>query len=71
MSKFTESAVRKRARRDGYRVMKSRRQVSLDNHGEFTLLDADGNYPVLGFKYDATLDDIADYLGIGARQLSC
>ena len=50
MSKFTESAVRKRARRDGYRVMKSRRQVSLDNHGEFTLLDADGNYPVLGFK---------------------
>ena len=26
------------------------------------LLDVDGNYPVLGYKYDATLDDIDTYL---------
>ena len=61
----TEASIRRRARRYGYRVYKSRewRHVpNLDNHGDYMLLDVGGNYPVLGYKYDATLEDINTYL---------
>jgi hypothetical protein len=64
-SKRDEACVRRLATAYGYRISKSRQRKhfpNLDNHGDFMLLDAAGNYPVLGFKFDATLDEIHQYL---------
>lgn len=57
-----ESRVRRLARREGYVVLKSRRQWSLENRGEYMLLDASTNFPVCGWHYDASLDEIEEYL---------
>jgi hypothetical protein len=57
-----ESAVRSRAQRAGYIVRKSRRIQSLDNYGEYMLVEARSNFAVLGSRFDATLEDIADYI---------
>jgi hypothetical protein len=64
-SKGDEARVRRLATAYGYRISKSRQRKhvpNLDNHGDFMLLEAASNYPVLGFKYDASLDEIAQYL---------
>lgn len=58
----TEAAVRRLARRYGYTVRKSRRSESLDNLGLYMLVESDRNLVVLGSRFDATLDDIADFL---------
>lgn len=58
-----ESRVRRRARREGFMVRKSRAWPNyLDNHGEFMLVDPSYNIPVLGYRYDASLDDIEAFL---------
>jgi len=58
----SESAVRARAKRLGYSVSKSRdRSVHSNNVGQFMLCD-DRNTVVLGDRFDASLQDIADYL---------
>ena len=41
--------------------------TTLDDCGEYMLLDASLNFPVLGFKFDANLGEIAEYLEIGRR----
>jgi hypothetical protein len=62
-SSLTESGVRHKARAAGYIVQKSRkRTLGLENAGEFMLLDAASRFPVLGFKYDADLAEIAEFL---------
>jgi hypothetical protein len=65
LDKRQEARVRRLALQQGYQVCKSRQRSSvpnLDNFGDYMLLEAAGNYPVLGFKYDATLEDIEGYL---------
>ena len=60
-----ESRVRSKAARAGYRVCKSRQWKHvphLDNFGEYMLVEAANNLVVLGQRYDATLDDIEEYL---------
>jgi hypothetical protein len=60
-----ESAIRRKAARAGYRLHKSRERKYVPhawNHGEFMLIEIQGNFPVLGSTYDATLEDIAEYL---------
>src|SRR5260370_20958771 len=58
----TESAVRARAHRMGYSVSKSRdRSLHSNNAGKFMLCD-DRNTVVLGDGFDASLQDVADYL---------
>jgi hypothetical protein len=57
--------VRRLAVQYGYRVCKSRQRnnvPNLDNFGDYKLVDAADNYPVLGFKYDATLDQIRQWI---------
>lgn len=49
------------AGRRGYRVRR-RREWSIDNQGEFMLGDVDRNVAVLGWRYDASLDEIEDFL---------
>jgi hypothetical protein len=66
MTTINESAVRSRARRAGYIVRKSRRAESLDNFGDFRLVDASLNGVVLGSRFDATLDEIHEFLSDGS-----
>lgn len=65
--KNQESRIRRLARRHGYYVRKSRQWKHVphpDNHGEYMLLDADSSIPVLGWRFDATLDDIAEFFSV-------
>ncbi len=55
-----ENRVRHLATRLGYRVMKSRQDIHLDNLGEYQLVDRNG--VVMGSRFDASLDQIEAYL---------
>lgn len=65
MTSTSESALRKRADWRGYKIEKSRGQEHLNNRGQFMLTRLDDNIPVLGWNYDAELNDIAAYLNEG------
>jgi hypothetical protein len=60
---LNESTVRRRAKRAGYLMYKSRSRLSPDNHGRYMLCEGRGNWVVLGSRFDATLEEIADFLG--------
>jgi hypothetical protein len=50
------------ARKVGLVARKSRwRKDSIDNFGDFKLIDPCTNFPVLGFCYDATAEDVIEY----------
>lgn len=61
-----ESRVRRLADREGYWVVKSRRSLGPDNHGDYMLIDVCSSiargHSVLGFRYDASLDEIEAWL---------
>jgi hypothetical protein len=58
-----ESAIRPKAKRQGCYVTKSReRSFHSNNLGEYMLLDVQHNVSILGWNYDASLEDIADFL---------
>jgi len=59
---LAERRVRRLARKHGCGVAKSRARISLDNRGDYQLFDSDGNFIVLGSRFDATIDEIKDYL---------
>ncbi|SHN68749.1 hypothetical protein SAMN05444170_1419 [Bradyrhizobium erythrophlei] len=59
----TESALRARARKLGYAIRKSRsRSIHEDNLGQYALVKESNNEVVLGERFDASLEDIAEYL---------
>lgn len=62
LHKCVESTVRRRAGREGYLIRKSRRAISYENQGEYMLVEISTNIPALGFHYDATLGEIAEFL---------
>ncbi|MDI4236864.1 hypothetical protein AAFX91_15210 [Bradyrhizobium sp. 31Argb] len=56
--------MRARARRLGYAIHKSRsRSIDEDNFRKYALVKEDSNCAVLGERFDASLEDIAEYLG--------
>jgi hypothetical protein len=58
-----EKALRARARKLGYAIHKSRsRSIHEDNLGRYALVKEDSNLVVLGERFDASLDEIAEYL---------
>ena len=57
-----ESALRSRARRNGFALHKSRRNIDLDNFGRYMLIEVETNIIVLGSRHEADLDAIAQYL---------
>jgi hypothetical protein len=71
--KVLENRVRRKAARLGYRVTKSRERVQHSNDfGAYMLLDLlhdDRGYPVIGWNYDATLEEIEGYLYEAAREV--
>ena len=60
--KTRENRLRRAAARDGYRMTKSRRRLSLDNFGDYMLFDTSTNFVVFGFRFDANLDDVDRFL---------
>ena len=59
----TESTLRVRARKLGYVIRKSRsRSIHEDNLGQYALVNESNNEVVLGERFDATLEEIAEYL---------
>jgi len=63
----TESALRRRARRREYRLIKSRLrgQPHSNDQGRYQLVDY-RNVVVLGDAYDSTLSDVAAFLAAAA-----
>ncbi|MDZ7752761.1 MAG: hypothetical protein U5S82_14090 [Gammaproteobacteria bacterium] len=57
-----EARARRLAKRNGYIATKSRRYSPPNDYGEFMLLEPGMNVPVLGFRYDATPDEIIEFL---------
>jgi hypothetical protein len=58
-----ESALRARARRLGYAIHKSRsRLIHEDNLGKYALVKDGSDDVVLGERFDASLEEIAEYL---------
>jgi hypothetical protein len=58
----SDVAARRAARRAGLVARKSRwRAGSIDNYGEYMLLDPTTNIPVAGFRYDASAQEVVDY----------
>ena len=58
----SESNIRAKAKRPGYRVEKSReRTIHSNNQGAFQLIN-ERNYVVLGDRYDASLAEIDAFL---------
>ena len=44
-------------------VWKSRsRSIQAGNHGEYMLVDIGRNIPTIGFRYDASLEELTDWL---------
>ena len=60
-AKSSEAKARRLAHRLGMYVTKSPQQISMDNLGDFTLVDASRNFVVGGSRYDWTADDIIEY----------
>jgi hypothetical protein len=58
-----ESTLRARARKLGYSIHKSRsRSINEDNLGKYALVKDDNKSVVLGERFDASLEEIAEYL---------
>jgi hypothetical protein len=65
---INESAIRGRAKRAGYVIRKSREWKhvpNIDNYGQYSLIDAYTNCVVLGARFDASLEQIDDFLSGG------
>ena len=63
MNRRYESRIRRLAARNGYRVVKSRRRESVNNCGEFMLVEAESNAVVLGCRFDASVEEIESFFG--------
>jgi hypothetical protein len=64
MRPTNESTLRARALKLGYSIHKSRlRSINEDNLGKYALVKKDSNSVVLGERFDASLEEIAEYLG--------
>lgn len=64
IDKAREHRVRQKARRNGFVVSKSRARAhvpNLNNHGLYRLSD-ERNLAVLGWAFDASLEQIEEYL---------
>jgi hypothetical protein len=59
---LSQSHLRKLADREGYIIRRSRRRLGAENAGQFMVIDARTNGSVLGFRYDATLEDVREFL---------
>lgn len=62
MERRREARLRRLARCGGYSLHKSRAGWSLDNLGDFMVVDDNLNSIVAGERFDMTLDDVEEWL---------
>jgi len=62
VSTTSEYRVRRLARRNGYFLRKSRARISLDNEGEYMLVETSRNIVIRGSRFDASLEEIEAFL---------
>lgn len=61
MSTATENRARRAAKSAGLIARKSRRYDPINNQGEFMLVEPERNFPVAGFHYDMSAEEVIDY----------
>lgn len=61
IDKKLEISLRRNLKKAGYLLRKSRKPISLDNHGGYMIIDASSNTVVCGSCYELTLDDVVDW----------
>lgn len=60
--KALDSRARRAARSADLVASKSRwRRDSIDNHGEFMLIDPHMNVPLAGFRYDMSAEEVIEF----------
>jgi hypothetical protein len=58
----SESKARRAAKKAGLIATKSRwRKDSVDNHGEFMLVEPSRNIAVAGWRYDMSADEVVEF----------
>jgi hypothetical protein len=63
-----EARARRAAKKAGLAVRKSKwRAGTIDNYGQFQIIDPQFNIPVAGFKYDLSAEEVIEYC-VGARE---
>ena len=66
MSDALDSKARRAARKVGLVAYKSRwRAGSIDNYGDFMLVDPYTNFAVGGFRWDMTAEEVIEYCNEG------
>ncbi len=63
VGKQHEDVIRRLAKRMGFAVLKSREAIHINNEGLFRLFDQRYNRVVLGIDFEATMEEIEEYLG--------
>lgn len=59
---MNERTIRRKAKAVGYRLIKCRKPISIDNMGGYALVDLYTNAVVAGSRFELSLEDVLDYL---------
>ena len=57
-----ESALRRKAKKLGYALQKSRARLNINNHGQYCIIDPFQNAIVAGERFDMSAADVEDWL---------
>jgi len=60
--KNQEQQLRRALNKHGYSLRRSRKPISIDNMGEYMIVDIFSNSVAAGFRFDLSLTDVADWL---------
>lgn len=60
--KNKEQQLRRALNKAGYSLRKSRKQISIDNLGDYMIVDVFTNCVVAGSRYNMTLDDVTNWM---------
>ena len=62
MNKSLENKLRRRLAKDGLLLKKSRKSTSLDNFGEYMIVDSKDNAIIAGNRFDLSLEDVENWI---------
>lgn len=61
-NKNLEQKLRRALNKHGYSLRRSRKPISIDNMGEYMIVEIFSNSVVAGFRFNLSLADVADWL---------
>ncbi|MBR3561926.1 MAG: hypothetical protein IKN81_10465 [Oscillospiraceae bacterium] len=62
MARYTEEQLRHKLKAAGYALHKSRaRRITIDDLGDYCVVDVDTNAVIVGPRFNATLDEVEDW----------